>query len=52
LILADPAGGESSRDDGRSPISIDQVMIGGLFTLPCIYRFAMEYHHVPHVPMS
>jgi hypothetical protein len=25
-------------------ISLTQVIIGGLLTLYCIYRFAMEYH--------
>jgi len=32
-------------------ISIDQVVIGGLLTLLCIYRFATEYHHKPQAPM-
>jgi len=32
-------------------ISIDQVVIGGLLTLLCIYRFATEYHHRPQAPM-
>ena len=32
-------------------ISIDQVVIGGLLTLLCIYRFATEYHHKPLAPM-
>ncbi len=29
-------------------ISIEQVVIGGLLTLYCIYRFATEYHHKPY----
>jgi cytochrome c oxidase subunit 1 len=29
-------------------ISIGQVIVGGLLTLYCIYRFAMEYHHKPY----
>jgi cytochrome c oxidase subunit 1 len=28
-------------------ISINQVVIGGLLTVLCIYRFAMEYHGKP-----
>ncbi len=30
-------------------ISIDQVVIGGLLTVLCIYRFATEYHRKPAV---
>jgi cytochrome c oxidase subunit 1 len=29
-------------------VGIEQVVIGGLLTLLCIYRFAMEYHHKPY----
>jgi hypothetical protein len=29
-------------------VGIEQVVIGGLLTLLCIYRFAIEYHHKPY----
>ncbi len=28
-------------------LSLEQVIVGGLLTIFCIYRFAMEYHHAP-----
>ena len=29
-------------------VGLDQVIVGGLLTLACIYGFAMEYHHKPY----
>jgi cytochrome c oxidase subunit 1 len=28
-------------------LSLEQVIVGGLLTIFCIHRFAMEYHHTP-----